>query len=486
MSSIPQNHSDEKALVDCVQRFFSKHHVGKLLAKCNGMKEKGVSLVSLLRYKLSNIFVGRSMYMQQRTGSFKEAFSKNTFYRFLNSTRTNWLRFTSLLAADIINNDIRNLTNQERKNVFIIDDSLFSRTSCKKTELGSKVFDHTDMQFKKGFRMLTLSWSDGNTLIPVNSCLLASTKDANIIGPVNSFDNRTLAGKRRRLAQTKAPEAMMTLLDTALSAGLKADYVLFDSWFSNPAQVTAIHSKGMDVIAMIKKSSRLKYSYCGEQLNIKEIYSRNKKRRGRSKYLLSVDVMVGKENPIPAKIVCVRNRANRKDWLAFICTDTTLSEEEIIRIYGKRWQIEVFFKTCKSMLNLVGECHSLSYDALTAHVAIVFTRYMLLAMEPHQNEDQRTLGELFFFLVDEMTDITFSRSLCILMDAYFTEYESKAKYMMGSSDPESLPLKEVVFNLFKYADEPLGYALGNGYLPLREKLSALYETYRQRGRQWPM
>ena len=116
---------------------------------------------------------------------------------------------------------------------FIIDDSLFNRTSCKKTELGSKVFDHTDMHFKKGFRMLTLSWSDGNTLIPVNSCLLASAKDTNIIGPVKDFDHRTLAGKRRKLAQTKAPEAMMTLLDTALSAGLNADYVLFDSWFSN-------------------------------------------------------------------------------------------------------------------------------------------------------------------------------------------------------------------------------------------------------------
>lgn len=273
MSSIPQNHFDENDLIDCVQRFFSKHHVGKLLAKCNGMKEKGVSPVSLLRYKLSNIFIGRSMYMQQRTGSFKEQFSKNTFYRFLNSTKTNWLRFTSLLAADIVNNDIRDLTNQERKNVFIIDDSLFNRTSCKKTELGSRVFDHTDMHFKKGFRVLTLSWSDGNTLIPVNSCLLASAKDTNIIGPVKTFDNRTLAGKRRKLAQTKAPEVMMTLLDTAISAGLK---VLFDSWFSNPAQVTDIHSRGMDVIAMIKKSSRIKYLYCGEQLNIKEIYSRNK------------------------------------------------------------------------------------------------------------------------------------------------------------------------------------------------------------------
>lgn len=275
--------------------------------------------------------------------------------------------------------------------------------------------------------MLTLSWSDGNTLIPVNSCLLASAKDTNIIGPVKIFDNRTLAGKRRKLAQTKAPEAMMTLLDTALNSGLDADYVLFDSWFSNPAQITAIHSKGMDVIAMIKKSSRIKYSYCGKQLNIKEIYSRNRKRRGRSKYLLSVDVTVGKENSIPAKIVCVRNKANRKDWLAFICTDTTLSEEEIIRIYGKRWKIEVFFKTCKSMLNLIGECHSLSYDALTAHVAIVFTRYMLLATEQRQNEDQRTLGKLFFFLVDEMADITFCRSLGILMDALMASLQENLK-----------------------------------------------------------
>ena len=210
---------------------------------------------------------------------------------------------------------------------------------------------------------------------------------------------------------------MLTLLDNATKAGLSADYVMFDSWFATPAQITDIKSRGIDVIAMIKKSSRIKYEYCGKQLSIKEIYSQNKKRRGRSKYLLSVDVKVGKEEPIAAKIVCIRNKANRKDWLAFICTDTSLCEEEIIRIYGKRWQIEVFFKTCKSMLNLIGECHSLSYDALTAHTAIVFLRYMLLSVEQRQNEDYRTLGELFFFLVDEMADITFYRSLAILMTA---------------------------------------------------------------------
>ena len=166
MSSIPQNHFNENDLIDCVQRFFSKHHVGRLLARCNGMKEKGVSPVSLLRYKLSNIFVGRSMYMQQRTGSFTEQFSKNTFYRFLNSVKTNWLRFTSLLAADIVNHDIRDLTDQERKNVFIIDDSLFNRTSCKKTELGSKDHQEREIPLGRPGRSLLSSFIVSDSIFP--------------------------------------------------------------------------------------------------------------------------------------------------------------------------------------------------------------------------------------------------------------------------------------------------------------------------------
>ncbi len=107
----------------------------------------------------------------------------------------------------------------------------------------------------------------------------------------------------------------------------------------------------------------------------------------------------------------MRNRSNRKDWLAIISTDTELDEKEIIRIYGKRWDIEVFFKTCKQMLKLESECKSLSYDALTAHVSIVFTRYMVLSVEKRLNEDDRTVGELFFLMADELQDITFNEQI---------------------------------------------------------------------------
>lgn len=368
-SILPQE-QDGHDLFNAISSFFSKFKIGKLLRKCNAQKEKGVPVLDIFKYKLCNVFADRSMYMQQKTGSFKEAFSKNTYYRFLNNPRINWLRFTTMLSKAVADT-VESLTENDRINAFVVDDSLFERTSCKMTELGSRVFDHVSMRFRKGFRLMALGWTD----------------------------------------------VMIELLKTAQKAGHQADYVLFDTWFSSPAQLIAVKDLGLDSIAMIKKSSRVYYEYEGRKLSINKIYGTCKKRRGRSKYLLSVNVMVGKDNKIPAKIVCVRNKKKKKDWIAFICTDTTLSEEEIIRVYGKRWQIEIFFKTCKSYLQLISECHSLSYDALTAHVAVVFTRYLMIALEQRRNEDDRSLGEIFFFFTDELADITFGESFGIIMTA---------------------------------------------------------------------
>ena len=81
---------------------------------------------------------------------------------------------------------------------------------------------------------MTLGWTDGNTFLPVNSRLLASSKEKNLIGPVDQCDGRSLATKRRKLAQTKGTEVMIESLKTAQNAGHHADYVLFDTWFSSP------------------------------------------------------------------------------------------------------------------------------------------------------------------------------------------------------------------------------------------------------------
>ena len=121
---------------------------------------------------------------------------------------------------------------------------------------------------------------------------------------------------------------------------------------------------------------------------------------------------------IPPKVVYVRNRNKRKEYLCLIFTDVNLDENEIIRIYGKRWDIEVFFKVCKSYLNLSKECSSLSYDAMTAHTAVVFTRYMMLSLESRESNDNRSLGELFLYFSDEMSDITWIQAFQMLLQMF--------------------------------------------------------------------
>ena len=417
MSSIPQNKENGNDISDFVTKFMKEFQIGKLLFQCNAGKMKGIPVIDVFRYIFCLIFSDRSMYMQQKTGVYDEGFCKNTVYRFLNSTKTNWMRFTTMLSTKIINGFMKPLTSDERKDVFIVDDSLFDRSRSSKTELLAKVFDHCSMKYKRGFRMLTLGWSDGNSFVPVNHCLLSAADDKNLLCNAQCFDGRSLAGKRRIQSRCKATEVMVDLIKVAQQSGLTAKYVLFDSWFTSPKTIIALkQERKLDVISMVKKTSKIKYGYQGENLDIKKIYSKNRKRRGRSKYLLSIEVTVGNEE-IPAKIVCIRKKSKKKDWLAIISTDTSLSEEEIIRIYGKRWDIEVFFKSCKSYLHLVKECRSLSYDALTAHVSIVFTRYMMLSVSQRRNVDDKTICELFFCLMDELEDITFSQSMRIIIDA---------------------------------------------------------------------
>jgi hypothetical protein len=197
--------------------------------------------------------------------------------------------------------------------------------------------------------------------------------------------------------------------------------VLFDSWFSFPRHILKLKAEKLDVIARVKKTSKVHYKYEGEMLSAPEIYSRNRKRRGRSRYLLSVPIEVcdaDRKQAITAKLVYVRNKKKPKDYVILLSTDISLPEEEIIRIYGKRWDIEVFSKAAKSCLRLCKECESRSYDAMTAYTAIVFARYTLLALENRIQRDERVFGALFYDLCDELADIQFASAFLLLMKSF--------------------------------------------------------------------
>lgn len=421
--SITQATQNDKQISKSIKRFFTRFHVSSALKSANAYKKKGIPVTEVFQYLFLLVFSNRSMYMDRITGRNTPSFAKDTVYRFMKMTQINWIRFTTVLSSRIIKDAVLPLDSKERANVLILDDSMFERNRSKKVELLAKVYDHARHIYRFGFRMLTLGWSDGSTFLPVNSILLSSEKKKNRVNEAFTLDKRTAGYKRRALSMQKGTHAMLALLDAAKKAAVPAKYVLFDSWFSSPSTLHAVKRIGYDVIGMVKKTPKMFFRYNGGDMSLISIYNRNKKRRGRSRYLLSVMVGVVKDGEtIPARVVYVRNRSKRKEYLCLISTDTSLTEEEIIRIYGKRWDVEVFFKVCKSYLNLGRECNALSYDAMTAHTAVVFTRYMMLSLESRESNDTRSLGELFLYFSDEMADITWIQAFQMLLGMFRTMF----------------------------------------------------------------
>jgi hypothetical protein len=133
--------------------------------------------------------------------------------------------------------------------------------------------------------------------------------------------------------------------------------------------------------------------------------------------LAEVLVTIGNDDqgiPVAAKIIFVRDRRS-KQWLALLATDTTLTADEIITLYERRWDIEVFFKMAKSFLNLAKEFQSRSFDAMVAHATLVCCRYIVLELVKRTNADPRTLGNLFYAVCDEMRQINFTEALALLL-----------------------------------------------------------------------
>ena len=133
------------------------------------------------------------------------------------------------------------------------------------------------------------------------------------------------------------------------------------------------------------------------------MFSKLKKKPGKAQILASVIVETKKEQKI--KIVFVRHRQKRQ-WLAVLPTNIDLADEEIIRIYGKRWDIEVFFKMMKHYLNLKRETQLRGFDGIIGHLTIVMTRYIFLSFEQRCHDDPKTLGTLFFACSEELRDLS--------------------------------------------------------------------------------
>lgn len=401
-----QTQQEVRQLNNRMSSFIAKFTVGTILNNCGIRKQRGVSpltlFVTIFMLPFYGVNFSKGIVKNNALG-----FKKDAAYDFLKRPTHNWRKFLLSLAVRVIQ-FFNTLTDEKRERVLIFDDSTYDRSRSKVVELLAWIFDHNSGRRLKGFKMLTLGWSDGVNFLPLDFVLCSSAKASKRIqGIKKEIDKRTCGYKRRQEAMLKVTEHLEKMVKRVLRLGIRADYILMDSWFSFPSILSTL-SKHLPVICMAKDMPKVFYRYNGQWMRLNRLYSKLRKRPGKAK--IAASVIAETKNGQKVKIVFVRHR-HKKSWLAILSTDIELPDEEIVRIYGKRWDIEVFFKMMKHYLNLEREVQLRDYDGIIGHITIAMSRYIFLTYEQRCHDDPRTLGSLFFACSDELQDLSLLEAL---------------------------------------------------------------------------
>ena len=247
--NIIRQKNTENELHNIVHQFTSLIGLSKLTKLVNYRRNSEISLMKVIEWLLMTKFLGRSLYRAHETPNFTSRTVRNN----LNDGRINWQRLICQVGSHLIKH-LRPFIDRRRRLALIIDDTLFSREYATQTELLARVFDHDKQLYIKGYRALTLGWSDANTFLPINFALMSSKKPQNVLGKsAKTTDQRTIAGRRRRQAQQKMNLVSLQLVKQALANGVLADYVLFDSWYSSPKMFYELTKLGLNGVGMLKK-----------------------------------------------------------------------------------------------------------------------------------------------------------------------------------------------------------------------------------------
>lgn len=395
-----QEQQEAKRLHDRITSFLDDFKVGTLLAgsgirKLRGAKPLAV-FTAIFALPFGGVNFSRGIVHNQELG-----FQKDSAYEFLKNPRYNWRTFLLCLVTVVVRfMDV--LTSEQREKVLIIDDSTYDRSRSKVVELLAWVHDHNANRSLKGFKLMTLGWSDGVSFLPLDFILCSSAKASKRLqGIRKKVDKRCCGYKRRMEAMAKSTAHLETMVKRVLARGVRADYLLMDSWFAFPALLATL-GKHLPVICMGKDMPKVFYRHQGQWLTLGRLFAKLKKRPGKARIVASVVVETKKEQKV--RIVFVRHR-HKRQWLAILSSKIDLADEEIVRIYGKRWDIEVFFKMMKHYLNLERETQLRDFDGIIGHITIVMSRYVFLAFEQRCHDDPRTLGSLFYACSEEQQDL---------------------------------------------------------------------------------
>lgn len=202
--------------------------------------------------------------------------------------------------------------------------------------------------------------------------------------------------KRQRLSfrsKYRIVRSILADLKQRLLTGLSV-YVLFDSWYASNKLLKFCRRQGWHVICAIKSNRTLdgvKLSQWNQRLKHQPYTRVNPTATDQRKRPYLVRARQGKLKNVPFEVCVLISKRHRGDKRPkyFLCTDLSLSPQQILTFYQKRWPIEVDNYYVKQLLGL-GDFRVQSYEAIEKWFAIIFLAYTYLQWRlNHAQPDER-------------------------------------------------------------------------------------------------
>lgn len=349
---------------------------------------------------------------------------KDAFYRFKH-TDARWRSFmykVLITISEKLNFD--RYAREERS--LVIDDSTMPKRG-KNIENVSFIYDHNLGRSVLGFSIVTLGLFTGQNFYPIDFSYWFSNKRHPESPEERIGDPRSISGQMSYDAKYLGKPALaLQMVQRAFDCGIRAGYVLFDSWYAWPSFIRAIRNtdRGVHVVCRLK-DTMVHYEYEGKKYRLSELYRKVKSslRKNSTTGLLLARATVTLPGSHERAVIVFskgykepeddtskgKNKSKAPKWIAFLTTNTRLHSSTIIKKYTKRWTTEVCFKECKQLLGL-GKDQSNDFNAQVFSTTVSFLQYNLLNFL-NEKEHYETTGNLFQELADESATITYAQRL---------------------------------------------------------------------------
>lgn len=155
-------------------------------------------------------------------------------------------------------------------------------------------------------------------------------------------------------------------------------YVLFDTWYDNQHLQKQIRAHGWHWMCATRSNRNVSdrpLSHWWSHLNHQRI-TRVVVRSATRRHVYSTRHTVGQLRHYPAPVVAIISKRKQRDTSPayFLCSDTTLSVQTILKYYGYRWQAEVDNWFLKERFGLA-DYRVQSVDAILRWHTLVFAAY---------------------------------------------------------------------------------------------------------------